>query len=102
MMPSAAPQHSARLEGVLSELSRILPPSAHRSQPVRARAREEAGRMKMSTTFLMATRAYTALKGTLAIIGLAALAPLFPPPLPGAAPREHVPPLSSFPLAEVP
>src|SRR5258706_6718051 len=82
MMPSAAPQHasssSVRLEGVPLQLSRILPPAAiHQLRPVRARLREEAGSLNMNTTTLVAVRAYSALKGTLALVGVAAIAAWF-------------------------
>ncbi len=56
----------------------------------------------MTTTFLMATRAYTALKDIFAIVGLAALAALLALPMRGEALLKHVPPLTSFALAEDP
>src|SRR5712692_2213661 len=86
MMPSAAPQHSARLEGLLVALSRTLPQAAIQERPVALRRRREARRLMMSTTtLLVAARAYAALKGGLALVGLAALAVFVLPIRPDAA-----------------
>jgi soluble lytic murein transglycosylase-like protein len=53
----------------------------------------------MNATILLAVRAYSALKGTLAIVGLAALAALFALPLQREALLNHVPALAAFSLS---
>ena len=53
----------------------------------------------MNTTTLVAVRAYSALKGTLAIVGLAALAAFFVLPLQHEALLKHLPPLAAFNLS---
>src|SRR5688572_24854913 len=91
-MHTAAPQHSARLEGVQTQLSRIL------FQPVDARhpgerARPENGRLKMNTTFLIAVRAYSALRSTLALVGVLAVAALLVLPGPRQVLLDQLPDL---------
>src|SRR5712692_6060543 len=85
MMPSAAPQHSAQLEGLLVALSRTLPQAAIQELPVALRRREARRLMMSTTTLLVAARAYAALKGGLALVGLAALAVFVLPIRPDAA-----------------
>ena len=53
----------------------------------------------MNTTFLMAARAYSTLKGTLALVGLAALGVLALLPMPREALLAHLPPLAGFSLS---
>jgi soluble lytic murein transglycosylase-like protein len=53
----------------------------------------------MNTTFLMAARAYSTLKGTLALVGLAALGALALLPMPREALLVHVPFLAGFSLS---
>ena len=52
----------------------------------------------MNTTFLMVARAYSMLKGTLALVGLAALGALVLLPKPREALLKHLPPLATFSL----
>src|SRR4051812_29818034 len=94
MMPTAAVQHSARLEGVKTQLLRILPPAAtHETAGPGARPREER-RLTMNTKFLMATRAYATLKGSLALVGVAALAAFIVLPQQREALLAHLPAIS--------
>lgn len=53
----------------------------------------------MNTTFLMAARAYSTLKGTLALVGLAALGALTLLPMPREALLDHFPSLAGFSLS---
>jgi hypothetical protein len=53
----------------------------------------------MNTTFLMAARAYSTLKGTLALVGLAALGALTLLPMPSEALLDHFPSLAGFSLS---
>src|SRR5882672_1983977 len=77
MMPTAAPQQTARLEGVQRQLSRLLPLIVHQPHLKGVRVREgaaQAGRLKMNAAYLLAVRAYSTVRGSLAILGFAALA----------------------------
>src|ERR1700694_3653330 len=108
-MPSAASHHysSARLEGVRTESSRILP-LVRVHQPLVALARsgrgrdrpEEARRNKMNTTSAIAVRAYSTLKSSLALVGIAALAAFLALAGPREALLNHLPSLSVSALAE--
>lgn len=97
MMPVAAPQHPVfpdrlspdRLEGVLYELSRILPAVPEHSGE-RPRPKEDR-RLKMHHTVTLALRAYSAVKGSLAIFGLAALAAFYTLPAQREAMLKHLP-----------
>jgi soluble lytic murein transglycosylase-like protein len=53
----------------------------------------------MNTTFLMVARAYSTLKGTLALVGLVALGALALLPMPREALLKHLSPLSAFTLS---
>src|SRR4051812_33091651 len=81
IMPLAAPQQSDRLEGLVNALSRTLPPNVvqlHQRPPGRRVGRPaEARRQDMHMTLQFAVRFYTALKSTLALVGLAAVAAIF-------------------------
>jgi len=54
----------------------------------------------MNTTFLMVARAYSTLKGTLALVGLAALGALALLPMPREALMKHLSPLAAFTLSQ--
>jgi soluble lytic murein transglycosylase-like protein len=56
----------------------------------------------MNTTFLMAARAYSTLKGTLALVGLAALGALALLPVPREALMDRLPSLAGFSLSADP
>jgi soluble lytic murein transglycosylase-like protein len=56
----------------------------------------------MNTTFLMAARAYSTLKGTLALVGLVALGALVLLPMPREALFDRVPSLAGFGLSADP
>src|SRR5258706_5320707 len=60
----------------------------------------EARRLNMDTTFLAAARAYSTLKSTLALVGLAALCGLAILPMPREELLKHLPPLAAFSLSE--
>lgn len=70
MIQPAAPQHSEALEGLMTALSRTLPPAATHQQPAFSRRPAEQGRLSMKTLLV---RAYGALKSGLAMVGLAAV-----------------------------
>jgi soluble lytic murein transglycosylase-like protein len=91
-MHTAAPQHSARLEGVQTQLSRILFQPEDARHPGE-RARPENGRLKMNTTFLIAVRAYAALRSTLALVGAFVLAALLMLPGPRQTLLDQLPDL---------
>ena len=54
----------------------------------------------MNTTFLLAVRAYSTLRGTLAIVGMAALGAFVVLPGPRESLMDHVPPLAAFALSD--
>src|SRR5205085_7382477 len=94
MIASAASQHPARLERLMTALSRTLPPTALHEIPPLGRRPMEARRFGMSIGFSLAARAYSALKATLAAIGLAALAAFFALPAKRDALLSHIPVLA--------
>lgn len=54
----------------------------------------------MNTTFLLAARAYSTLRGTLAIVGMAALGTFVVLPGPRESLMDHVPPLAAFAISD--
>lgn len=54
----------------------------------------------MNTTFLLAARAYSTLRGTLAVVGMAALASFVVLPGPRESLMDHVPPLAAFAIPD--
>src|SRR3954471_18765267 len=98
MIAPAAPQHSARLDGLISALSRTLPQAAVQvTAPVRGRSGGER-RFDMSTTLSVAIRAFAALRATLAGLGLAVLAAFFVFPAQRDALLKHLPTFPNFSL----
>jgi soluble lytic murein transglycosylase-like protein len=98
-MAPAALQHSDRLKGVRTQLLRILPLSAMASIAARAHA-GEARRSNMNTTVLSAARlSFSALKASLALVGLVAIAGALLP-LPHESVLKELPPLAALSLAE--
>jgi soluble lytic murein transglycosylase-like protein len=103
MIDTVAPQHrqhAVRLKGVQIQLLRLLPAgAADQLKRLHARTGKGARRpKKMDKTILIATRAYAALRGSLALLGLAALAAVLL--LPGRPEMlKHLPPLAAWSLA---
>src|SRR3954453_2329752 len=95
MMPTAALHHSARLRGVQTQLLRILPPTAY-AAPANPGARPDGTRSSaMNRAFLLTVRAYTTLKGSFALVGIAAVAALL------ALPQQRQALLSHFPSVSI-
>src|SRR3954466_9584376 len=118
MMLPAALQHAvpdrprspaplAHLEGVRTQLSKLLPSAQDPSLRVlpgaiRMRRREEDRRLKMNMATALAARAYATLKGSLAIVGLAALAAFLVLPQQRQALLNHLPQLAAVSLSADP
>src|SRR5579859_750322 len=95
MIPLVAPQHPARLEGLIRVLSKTLPPTVTQELSPPGERSKEAGRSHMSLALAFAARALSALKASLAAVGLAALAVFFALP----AQREAL--LGQYPLGAI-
>jgi len=93
----------AHLEGVRAELSKLLPPASSPSLRVlpalRMRPREEERRSNMNMAFAVAARTYATLKGSLALLGLAALAVFVVLPQQRQALLSYLPPMFSISLS---
>src|SRR3954464_7965917 len=93
----------AHLEGVRAELSKLLPPALSPSLRVlpalRMRPREEERRSNMNMAFAVAARTYATLKGSLALLGLAALAVFVVLPQQRQALLSYLPPMFSISLS---
>src|SRR4030081_3808539 len=91
---------AGKLNTVLTQLTSTLSRSPARTAgPWTA---EGIRRLNMNTTFLMAARAYSTLKGTLAVVGLAALCALALLPVPREALIDRFPSLAGLRISADP